>query len=431
MRFTDAPLYARQIIIVSFIFIFVLAIILLFMAVRLCKKIRYIVLSSLIFALSFVVVFLTMRGSYLYRAGKNVFKPSFAILKLPLWIHCVLIVVLIVLAFYCFFGVILWNKKHISPISIKESADKLSTGICFYDQSGLVRLINTEMNKLCILATNKALLNGASFWEKISQGEIEDNCLSIQTGEKPIVEYEDGKVVSFKRSIHKIDGKIVYEIVATNVTKEYHLTKELEQKLDELQSVNKRLIAYGESVTELMKKKEFLEAKIRIHDDMGKLLITTKRKLSEPLDQTEQKQLITFWQTEIAALKSARKSQKRANLEVIMDAAKLVGVTIKFYGEQPKADRVNEKLLIAAMHECLTNTVLHANGKTMTVNVANKNGKYIIVITNDGEKPKYEIIEGGGLSGLRSLVERENGKMTIHSNPQFELIIELPQGEIL
>ncbi|MDY2902985.1 MAG: ATP-binding protein, partial [Bacilli bacterium] len=115
----------------------------------------------------------------------------------------------------------------------------------------------------------------------------------------------------------------------------------------------------------------------------------------------------------------------------IMDAAKLVGVTIKFYGEQPKADRVNEKLLIAAMHECLTNTVLHANGQTMTVNVANKNGKYIIVITNDGEKPKYEIIEGGGLSGLRSLVERENGKMTIHSNPQFELIIELPQGEIL
>lgn len=92
---------------------------------------------------------------------------------------------------------------------------------------------------------------------------------------------------------------------------------------------------------------------------------------------------------------------------------------------------VSEKILIAAMHECLTNTVSHANGKTMTVTVSEKNGKYTIEITNDGEKPKGEIIEGGGLSGLRLLVERENGTMIIHSTPQFELIIELPQGETL
>ena len=61
----------------------------------------------------------------------------------------------------------------------------------------------------------------------------------------------------------------------------------------------------------------------------------------------------------------------------------------------------------------------------------NENGKYTIEITNDGEKPKDEIIEGGGLSGLRLLVERENGTMIIHSVPQFKLIIELPQGETL
>ena len=67
----------------------------------------------------------------------------------------------------------------------------------------------------------------------------------------------------------------------------------------------------------------------------------------------------------------------------------------------------------------------------MTVTVSDKNGKYTIEIANDGEKPKGEIIEGGGLSGLRLLVERENGKMVIHSTPQFELLIELPQGETI
>ena len=42
---------------------------------------------------------------------------------------------------------------------------------------------------------------------------------------------------------------------------------------------------------------------------------------------------------------------------------------------------------------------------------------------------KGVIVEGGGLTGLRSLVERENGKMTLKSTPHFELLIELSQGE--
>lgn len=58
-----------------------------------------------------------------------------------------------------------------------------------------------------------------------------------------------------------------------------------------------------------------------------------------------------------------------------------------------------------------------------------KNNVYTISIINDGEKPKGVIVEGGGLTGLRSLVERENGKMTLKSTPHFELLIELSQGE--
>lgn len=141
--------------------------------------------------------------------------------------------------------------------------------------------------------------------------------------------------------------------------------------------------------------------------------------------------MICFWQAEIAALKSTRPRTKKDNLQVIKDAAKIVGVIVEFCGKQPKADTVSEKILIDAMHECLMNTVSHANGKTMTVTVSAKNGKYTIKVTNDGEKPKGEIIEGGGFSGLRSLVERENGTMLIHSTTQFEFIIELPQGETI
>ena len=203
----------------------------------------------------------------------------------------------------------------------------------------------------------------------------------------------------------------------------------LTEKLDELKAVNKRLVAYGDNVALLTKEKELLAAKIRIHDDMGKLLLATKRRLDEPLNETEQKQMICFWQAEIAALKSTRPRTKKDNLQVIKDAAKLVDVTVEFRGEKPKADTVNEKILIAAMHECLTNTVSHANGKTMTVTASEKNGKSTIKVTNDGEKPKGKITEGSGLSSLRRRIEASGGEMLTAHSPRFALLLNLPGTE--
>ena len=103
-------------------------------------------------------------------------------------------------------------------------------------------------------------------------------------------------------------------------------------------------------------------------------------------------------------------------------------MAIEFKGNYPTIDSVTEKILIQAMHECLTNTVSHANGKKMLVELENGIDEFVIRITNDGQKPKGKIIEGGGLSSLRSLIEKENGKMIVKSEPQFELIIQLLKG---
>ncbi len=441
MRFIDAPLYARQIVIVSFIITLVLSIIGLFTAVRLCRKRRLVVASSIAFAFSFASVFLTMRGSYRYRVGLSVFEPSYAVLMLPFWLHCAVSVALFVLISLTLVYAVWWRGMHLSPLSIKESAESLPAGICFYEESGLVRLLNNEMNRLCILSVGKALLNGTDFWQRIASGEVEDGCVSLERGEKPIVEYEDGKVISFKRYAHDIDGRTVYEVVASDISERYRHTKELEKKLIELRERSRRLVAYGEGVEALMKEKELLAAKIRIHDDMGKILLATKRKLSQPMTQAERKELVWFWRTELSALRNTKKRTVKNNLEVIMDAARLVGVDIDFRGDIPKTGTSNERMLTAAMHECLTNTVSHANGRKMMVVSTNgsnvsrsglENGlasgceSYTIRISNDGEAPKGEIVEGGGLSGLRSLVERENGTMTITSLPRFELVIEMP-----
>ena len=50
-----------------------------------------------------------------------------------------------------------------------------------------------------------------------------------------------------------------------------------------------------------------------------------------------------------------------------------------------------------------------------------------MTVSNNGEPPKEKIIEGGGLSSLRGLVEREAGKMTIEIIPTFKLKIIMPK----
>ena len=431
MKFTEANLAIRELVVIFYILTLVLSVVGLFVAVRLCKKRFVTALSSAVFVLSFIAVFLTMRGSFRYRVGKSVFEPSLTVINLPLWLHISAAAILFTLGVFSLVYSALWNGKNLSPVSIKESVDKLPAGICFYEESGLVRLVNDEMNGISVAATGKAILNGVEFFAKISSGETEENCPSLKTGGEPVLQLPDDKIVSFRKYTHKIDGKTIFEIVATDITKEYGLAEEAERKLEELKKINERLIAYGENVTELTREKEILAAKIRIHDDMGKLLLLTRRKLGESLTYGEKSELTSFWQAEISAMKSPVKKPRKSDLQVIAETAKLIGVTLIFEGEKPKKDDANEKILAAALRECLTNAVSHADGKTLTTKIENADGYYAFKITNDGRKPDGEIVEGGGLSGLRTLVSREGGEMVVKSKPQFELIIKLRQGKQL
>lgn len=429
MRFIDTPLYWQHVMIILFIFALVLAIFDAIIAIKIRKKYWIISLSLFSFVLSFITIFLTMRGSCLYRVNRSVFEPSFTIIKLPFIVFAILALVLLSIDIFLLIYTTKWRNKNLSLYSIKESFDTLPSGIVFYDEQGLVSLINKEMNKVSLLITGKTLLNGNTFWNNIMSNIIIDGAKILKIGEEPIIELENGKIISLKRNIHSISAKKIYEIIATDITSTYTLTKELEIKLDELEQVNKRLVSYGESISKLTREKEVLMAKIRIHDDMGKILLTTKHKLSNNMLLEEKEELFDFWKLEIDALKSNDKREKKNNLQVIKDAAKMVGVKIEYFGDKPKSNTIIEKILVNAMHECLTNTVMHANGKRMKVIVENNKCLWTIKITNDGKKPQKKIVEGGGLTNLRYLVEQEFGKMVINSNPYFELTIEI-KGEI-
>ena len=424
MSFLSSPFYVQQIIIILFIVALFLSVLSIFLSILFCKKAGLITLSSISLIFSFILVFLSMRGSYLYQMEEEVFEPSYSFLKLPLWVFLLFVMFLFLLLIMEFVYFFFWRKKNLSPLSIKESFDTLPMGICFYEDNGLIRLSNTEMDDASFLLDKEALLNGSTFYERLEKKEIPDvTYLSISPQE--VILQKDEKVLSFRHYLHQIEKKTIHEIDESDITKTYELTKELEKKTKELQRLQKRLLSYEKNAKELITEREILETKIHIHGNLGKLLLITKEKMKQNLSHSEKEELLLLWEKGIDDFLTNEKEEKKDELQVLEETARRIGIEIIFQGERFEKDSNEEKILLQAIHESLTNAVKHAQAKTLFVTLKKENLHDIIEIRNDGILPKKEILEGGGLSSLRKLVEENLGKMEIVSKDAFLLRIIL------
>lgn len=324
--------------------------------------------------------------------------------------------------------VLIRNRKNtISKRSIKEAFDDLPCGICFYEASGVTRLVNSKRNDFSIRITGEYLLNGKKFISILTDENIKSNSLSHQEEEEYIISLDD-HVYSFRRREHQLSDKSLYEIIATDITRKHQLSRELNKKNKELSSFNKRMRQYGETIEELTIEKETLSAKRNIHDKLGKLLILSRQSLDKDRTEEEKEVLLSTWKNTLIAFESMKENESNDTYDELFKAAKDIGISVIFSGRRPES-RKGKKIAAKAIIECMTNTIKHAKGNEVYVSFKERNRFIEIQITNNGEQPKEEIKEGGGLSSLRLLIEREGGSMKIISFPRFEMNITIEKGE--
>ena len=324
--------------------------------------------------------------------------------------------------------VLIRNRKNtISKRSIKEAFDDLPCGICFYEASGVTRLVNSKRNDFSIRITGEYLLNGKKFISILTDENIKRNSLSHQEEEEYIISLDD-HVYSFRRREHQLSDKSLYEIIATDITRKHQLSRELNKKNKELSSFNKRMRQYGETIEELTIEKETLSAKRNIHDKLGKLLILSRQSLDKDRTEEEKEVLLSTWKNTLIAFESMKENESNDTYDELFKAAKDIGISVIFSGRRPES-RKGKKIAAKAIIECMTNTIKHAKGNEVYVSFKERNRFIEIQITNNGEQPKEEIKEGGGLSSLRLLIEREGGSMQIISFPRFEMNITIEKGE--
>ena len=135
-----------------------------------------------------------------------------------------------------------------------------------------------------------------------------------------------------------------------------------------------------------------------------------------------------LWRHTVDVLRNeAASEQKTDEWALLLEAAQAVGVQIEVQGVIPPQGKARS-VLIAAIHECLTNTVKHADGDHLFVSVFSDACEITAELTNNGKPPAGMIRETGGLLNLRRMAETAGGVMTVMHTPRFLLRITIPEG---
>ena len=308
-----------------------------------------------------------------------------------------------------------FERNSITRSSVKESLDYLNTGLCFAYKNGMVMLINHRMNNLSYTIFGRDLQNANAFWENLINGEIQSGITRLSMGANPSLLLPDKTVWTFAREV--IDG--ITQLTAAETTRLNKLTEELKEKNAELSVMNERLRKYGENVDKLIREKERLETKARIHRELGQALLSTRRYLRSESDNPQE--LLNMLKRNIAMLRMESESSKNDEpLDMLMKAAHSAGIEVLITGQMPKQEDAN-RLFFDAATEALTNAVRHADAKTLCVELTEDTKAYSVCFTNDGSKPQNKIVEGGGLGSLRQKTEQIGGTMEVLYQPEFVL----------
>lgn len=338
-----------------------------------------------------------------------------SIQDLPIFVHFVIILTMIAWT-WCLYRK---EKKYlagtITRTSIKESLDNLPMGLCFYTGKGIVVLSNKTMNSLCHLLTGEELQDGQYFWEKI---------LDVGRGEGNHVNL-GGQTWSFSRSPVRIKGKDGMQLNAVNITELEGVRQQLELKSDDYRKMNIRLHEYSENLTYIKSLEERLEFKIKLHNQLGHILLATRKALVNENVDAESEAIFDLWKRNIEGLISGLETQEKKDFEQLRQAAADVGIKLWMTGNLPQRGRAYD-IIIKATAEAINNAARHAEATKLQLNIRESDGNHIIELSNNGTLTDQEIVEGGGLSTLRTAVESYGGEMGIDMKGMFKLWITMP-----
>lgn len=371
------------------------------------KRLNFTVFSALFFAASYYlwqVIF-----DYSLSAKTNTVAPTAKALCSINYIYWLAAFILLTFAATLLLVLnIRYDKNYITPGAIKLFLDKMPCGVCCWRENGRVLFSNICMNELCEKITDNALLNGNQFHDAVKDG----------------IKIVDGKVWRFVTREMDFNGEMLFETVASDITAEYAKTDALERDKAELSRLNSELRQYYLSIDESVKRQEILQAKMNIHDEMNRLMLSTvavDKDDSQALDRIfslwEQNALLLCMQTDITS-----DGREEGCLNALASG---LAVSLEWDGVLPDTLSEKEKeLFYFTAQEALVNAVKHAQAQKMKINFEKTDNSLVCRFANDGKLPEGEVRFEGGLKNLSRLAEKQGAKVFAETGEEFCLILK-------
>ena len=277
-----------------------------------------------------------------------------------------------------------YRSGNITYDSIQQTIDALPEGIAVYGKDGTVRLSNLKINEVCRSLTGKVLTDANKFWDYVKKEGKEQ-------GGQYLIHSPSDKMWLLEKDDMTINDEQYFQIIATNVTERYAIIEELEKKNEHLQDILDRMKAVSDFSGDMFIAQEEADARAALHNQLGQVLLMGRHYIYHQ-DTTDPK--IVY---------AATMQMNRFLL-----------------GEAVEPYKGEEDILSP---ECAANTVKHAEGDKVTVDIVSDETETVITITNNGKPPKGRITESGGLLSLHRNIEAKGGNMEIESCPEFRLIM--------
>ena len=354
------------------------------------------------------------------------------------------------------------RKGRLTPLSVRQGLDNMSSGICFADDAGKIILINRVMGNLISELTGRYPYNVNELYTSInnSKSSLHDN----------LYRFPDNRIWSIT-SIPLSDPALkgYTQISAKDVTDIINANESLRLENDALKETNEKLNEMYVRLSDRIRDEETLKLKARIHDDIGAGLLALSSLMESGSDEDIEHELMLLKDAVSYFGVRPETSDHDMIINLKKEASRL-GITLKISGAFPPDETIDtlddppsyeagqsvsssssyvtiRKITEQAIRECMTNCVIHAGGDEVYVSIRNldtdinteksysdkSSVSYMesdhkcvgITITNNGVAPETPVTEGSGLSSLRQSVEAVGGTMDIESEPVFKLILTL------
>lgn len=333
-----------------------------------------------------------------------------ACLRLP-WIFWILSLTAVALAMTLLLaGSVRYKRMYITPGAIQTCADQMSSGICYWRDSGRVIFSNPGMKRLCIAMTGRPLLNGLKFYEALPEGYLT----------------VDGRTWSFACCDLILAGEPLHEIIATDVTEEHSKTEMLRRDTEELLRINRELQEHRLMIQDTVRKQEILQAKVNIHDEMNRLMMSTV--VADRENRTELRSIFSLWKRNALLLCREAESDK-TKMEKIRKMADQIGIRLVCQDEIPKVLSDQQRnLFFSALREVIINAAKHAGAETVTVSFVETEESVSCFFENDGKIPSDSVRFTGGLLNLSLMAKEQNATVSAKADQTFLLTIILPRS---